>query len=94
MAISLDNGCTVLVIYDKMVYILTVRVLSLFLCSAAAAAAAAAVPDKEMFSFVDAGGSSVTLRPEGTASVVRAVLSQKLPLHETLRLFYQGPMFR
>ena len=49
---------------------------------------------KEMFSFVDAGGASVTLRPEGTASVVRAVLSQKLPLHETQRLYYQGPMFR
>ena len=47
-----------------------------------------------MFSFTDGGGESVSLRPEGTASAVRAVLENKLPLHEPQRLCYKGPMFR
>jgi histidyl-tRNA synthetase len=53
------------------------------------------VVEKEMFSFVDRGGRSVTLRPEGTAGVLRAVLSQRLD-QETrpVRVHYAGPFFR
>lgn len=50
---------------------------------------------KEMFTFTDKGDRSMTLRPEGTAGVVRAVLEHNLhrgPL--PLTLFYGGPMFR
>ncbi len=49
---------------------------------------------KEMYSFVDPSGQSLTLRPEGTAGVVRALLSHKLVRHLPQRLFYHGPMFR
>jgi len=53
------------------------------------------VVEKEMFTFVDRGGRSVTLRPEGTASVVRAVLTPRLDQElRPLRLHYQGPFFR
>ncbi len=50
---------------------------------------------KEMYTFVDSGGNSVTLRPEGTASAVRAYLENGY--HRTgskMRLYYTGPMFR
>ncbi len=50
---------------------------------------------KEMFSFEDKGGRKISLRPEGTASVMRSFiennLSQSGPVH---KLFYIGPMFR
>jgi histidyl-tRNA synthetase len=49
---------------------------------------------KEMYSFTDKGGEDVTLRPENTAGVVRAVMSNGLTQSLPLRLFYQGPMFR
>ena len=49
---------------------------------------------KEMYSFKDASGQDLTLRPEGTAGVVRALLSHKLIRHLPQRLFYHGPMFR
>lgn len=50
---------------------------------------------KEMYTFTDRGEESVTLRPEGTAPVVRAVLEQNLLNIEPLqKLFYFGPMFR
>jgi histidyl-tRNA synthetase len=53
------------------------------------------VVEKEMFSFVDRGGRSVTLRPEGTAGVVRAVLSHRLDQEvRPVRLHYQGAFFR
>lgn len=49
---------------------------------------------KEMYTFEDRGGESITLRPEGTAAVARAFLSEGLSQHLPLKLFYQGPMFR
>ncbi len=53
------------------------------------------IVEKEMYTFPDRDGSSLTLRPEGTAGVVRAVLEHKLLDSPTARkLFYLGPMFR
>jgi len=53
------------------------------------------IVEKEMYTFPDRDGSSLTLRPEGTAGVVRAVLEHKLLDSPTTRkLFYFGPMFR
>jgi histidyl-tRNA synthetase len=52
------------------------------------------VVTKEMYSFTDRGGETITLRPEGTASVVRALLSGGLGQHLPLKYFYSGPMFR
>ncbi len=49
---------------------------------------------KEMYSFADRGGESLTLRPENTAGVVRAVVSNGLTQNLPLRFFYAGPMFR
>jgi histidyl-tRNA synthetase len=50
---------------------------------------------KEMFSFTDKGGDSVTLRPEGTASAIRAYIEHHLGHGNPLvRLYYLGPMFR
>ena len=52
------------------------------------------VVGKEMYSFTDRGGRSCTLRPEGTASVVRAALEQGLLSQGQQKLWYSGPMFR
>lgn len=53
------------------------------------------IVEKEMYTFPDRDGSSLTLRPEGTAGVVRAVLEHNLLNSPTTRkLFYFGPMFR
>ena len=49
---------------------------------------------KEMYTFKDRGGEEVTLRPENTAGVVRAVLSNGLVQSAPLKFFYSGPMFR
>jgi len=49
---------------------------------------------KEMYTFSDRGGEEITLRPENTAGVVRAVLSNGLTQPTTLKFFYSGPMFR
>ena len=50
---------------------------------------------KEMYTFEDRGGRSLTLRPEMTAGVVRAILEHHLlKEHEPLFLYYMGPMFR
>ena len=49
---------------------------------------------KEMYSFEDRGGEGITLRPEGTAGVARAVMSGGLQQDLPLKLFYRGPMFR
>jgi histidyl-tRNA synthetase len=50
---------------------------------------------KEMYTFVDKGGRSITLRPEYTPSVVRAIIEHRLDLKpEPLRFYYFGPMFR
>ncbi|MCP3025575.1 histidine--tRNA ligase [Halobacillus sp. A5] len=54
------------------------------------------IVQKEMYTFEDRGGRSVTLRPEGTASTVRSFVQNKLfglPNQPT-KLFYIGPMFR
>ncbi len=53
------------------------------------------VVDKEMYTFTDRGDRSITLRPENTASVVRAYLQNKLYANGGLvKLFYTGSMFR
>ena len=53
------------------------------------------VVQKEMYTFTDRGGRSVTLRPENTAAVVRSYLEQKLYADtQATKLFYIGPMFR
>lgn len=49
---------------------------------------------KEMYTFTDRGGRSLTLRPEWTAPVVRAALEHHLFGSGTLRLYYIGPIFR
>ena len=49
---------------------------------------------KEMYSFVDRGGEEITLRPEATAGIVRAVLSDGLVQNTPLKFFCSGPMFR
>lgn len=51
--------------------------------------------NKEMYTFSDQGNRSITLRPEGTASIARAFISNKLYQNNTIkRLWYLGPMFR
>jgi histidyl-tRNA synthetase len=49
---------------------------------------------KETYDFKDRGGESLTLRPEGTAGVVRAFVNNGMAQHLPLKLFYSGPMFR
>jgi len=50
---------------------------------------------KEMFTFPDRKGRSLTLRPEGTAPVVRAYLENRMDrISKVIKLFYLGPMFR
>ncbi len=53
------------------------------------------IVQKEMYTFEDTGGRSLTLRPENTASAVRAYVENKLFAgQQPVRLFYMGPMFR
>ena len=52
------------------------------------------VVGKEMYTFLDRGERSCTLRPEGTASVVRAAIQHGLLTQGSQRLWYGGPMFR
>ncbi len=52
------------------------------------------IVEKEMYTFEDRNGESLTLRPEGTAGCVRACLEHGLLHHQVQRLWYQGPMFR
>jgi histidyl-tRNA synthetase len=52
------------------------------------------VVTKEMYTFTDRSGDSITLRPEGTAGVARAFISEGLAQHLPLKFFYRGPMFR
>ena len=49
---------------------------------------------KEMYTFEDKGGDSLTLRPEGTAGIARAMLSGGLLNQIPLKWYYSGPMFR
>nr|A6VV07.1 RecName: Full=Histidine--tRNA ligase; AltName: Full=Histidyl-tRNA synthetase; Short=HisRS [Marinomonas sp. MWYL1] len=52
------------------------------------------IVEKEMYTFDDRNGESLTLRPEGTASCVRAADQAGLLFNQTQRLWYTGPMFR
>jgi histidyl-tRNA synthetase len=53
------------------------------------------IVEKEMYTFTDKGENSVTLRPEGTAGVMRAFIEHKLYAQDpTAKLYYLGPMFR
>lgn len=52
------------------------------------------IVEKEMYTFDDRNGDSVTLRPEGTACCVRACEEHGLLYNQTQRLWYMGPMFR
>ncbi len=52
------------------------------------------IVEKEMYTFEDRNGDSLTLRPEGTACCVRAAEQHGLLYNQTQRLWYAGPMFR
>ncbi len=52
------------------------------------------IVEKEMYTFADLNGDSLTLRPEGTASCVRACLEHGLLHNQQQKLWYMGPMFR
>ena len=52
------------------------------------------IVEKEMYTFADRNGDSLTLRPEGTASCVRAAMQHGLLHNQQQRLWYMGPMFR
>ncbi len=53
------------------------------------------IVQKEMYTFTDKSGDSVTLRPEGTASAVRAYIQNSLAAQDDItKLYYMGPMFR
>ena len=52
------------------------------------------VVEKEMYTFADRNGDNMTLRPEGTASCVRAAQEHGLTYNQVQRLWYHGPMFR
>ncbi len=54
-----------------------------------------AIVEKEMYSFMDKSGEPVSLRPEGTASVIRAYIESGAAVSEPIsRYYYKGPMFR
>jgi len=52
------------------------------------------IVEKEMYTFDDRNGDSLTLRPEGTASCVRAAIESGMLHNQVHRLWYAGPMFR
>jgi histidyl-tRNA synthetase len=52
------------------------------------------IVEKEMYTFQDKGGESLTLRPEATAGIVRAAISNGLTHNQRLRVWCMGPMFR
>ncbi|WP_018661067.1 histidine--tRNA ligase [Heyndrickxia acidiproducens] len=54
------------------------------------------IVQKEMYTFTDRGGRSLTLRPEGTASVARSYIEHKMfgNANQPVKLYYNGPMFR
>jgi len=52
------------------------------------------IVEKEMYTWEDNNGKSLTLRPEGTASVVRMMIEHNLPREGIQKVFYNGPMFR
>ena len=52
------------------------------------------IVEKEMYTWKDNNGNSLTLRPEGTAGVVRMMIEHNLPREGIQKVFYNGPMFR
>ena len=52
------------------------------------------IVEKEMYTFADRNGDSLTLRPEGTAGCVRAAIEHGLLHNQVQKLWYRGPMFR
>ncbi len=52
------------------------------------------IVEKEMYTFIDRSEESLSLRPEGTACCVRAVLEHEMLYNQTQRLWYTGPFFR
>ncbi len=52
------------------------------------------IVEKEMYTFSDKNGDSLSLRPEGTAGCLRACIQHSLLRNQTQRLWYSGPMFR
>ena len=52
------------------------------------------IVEKEMYTFADRNGESLSMRPEGTAGCVRAVIQNGLIHNQVQKLFYTGPMFR
>lgn len=52
------------------------------------------IVEKEMYTFEDRNADSLTLRPEGTAGCVRAIIQNGLAYNQIQKLFYTGPMFR
>ena len=52
------------------------------------------IVSKEMYAFKDLGGDDLVLRPEGTAGIARAFISEGMTQLTPLKLFYRGPMFR
>lgn len=52
------------------------------------------IVEKEMYTFTDLNGSSISLRPEGTASCVRAMIKSGKLRQKGQKIWYQGPMFR
>ena len=52
------------------------------------------IVEKEMYTWKDNNGDSLTLRPEGTAGVVRMMVEHNLPREGIQKVFYSGPMFR
>jgi len=52
------------------------------------------IVEKEMYCFEDRNGERIALRPEGTASIVRAGIQHGLLFNQTQRFWYRGPMFR
>ena len=52
------------------------------------------IVNKEMYTFTDKGGRSLTLRPEGTAPIVRSYIENRIAADDIAKLYYLGPMFR
>lgn len=52
------------------------------------------IVEKEMYTFKDRNGESMTLRPEGTAGCVRAMIQNGLTHNQVQKVYYNGPMFR
>jgi histidyl-tRNA synthetase len=63
-------------------------------CSHYAIGKATDIVEKEMYTWADSNGDLLSLRPENTAGVVRAMIEHNLPREGIQKVFYQGAMFR